>query len=120
MERQPSLQNAELMELLLPVLRADFAVNETYISAGKPVNCTTSAFGGLQDTLTSRDKLKAWRHQTRGAFTLRMFPGDHFFLHSARPLHLRAIGHDLAQSLSRINKGQRLWACPPGVATPLA
>jgi surfactin synthase thioesterase subunit len=98
------LQNAELMELLLPVLRADFAVNETYTySAGEPLDCPISAFGGLQDTLTSRDKLEAWRHQTRGAFTLRMFPGDHFFLHNTRAALLHALAQDAAQSLSRMS-----------------
>jgi medium-chain acyl-[acyl-carrier-protein] hydrolase len=97
------LQHAELMALLLPVLRADFAINETYVyTPGTLLDCPISAFGGLQDNLASRDDLAAWRDQTRSTFTLRMFPGDHFFLHSARPLLLRAIVHDLAQSLSRI------------------
>ena len=98
------LQNAELMGLLLPVLRADFAVNESYIyAAGEPLDCPISAFGGLQDNLTSRDKLEAWRHQTRGAFTLRMFPGDHFFLHNTRAALLHALAQDVAQSLSRMS-----------------
>lgn len=103
------LQNAELMALLLPVLRADFAINETYVYIpGTLLDCPISAFGGLQDSLVSRDGLAAWCDQTYSTFALRMFPGDHFFLHSARPPLLRAIVHDLAQSLSRIHKGQCL------------
>ncbi len=45
------LQHAELMALLLPVLRADFAINETYVYIpGSLLDCPISAFGGLQDS----------------------------------------------------------------------
>jgi medium-chain acyl-[acyl-carrier-protein] hydrolase len=94
------LQHSELMALLLPVLRADLSINETYVyTPGALLDCPISAFGGLQDSLASRDDLAAWRDQTRGVFTLRMFPGDHFFLHSDRSLLLRAIAQDLGQLL---------------------
>ncbi|CAG0937561.1 medium-chain acyl-[acyl-carrier-protein] hydrolase [Thermoflexales bacterium] len=98
------LQNAELMELFLPVLRADFAVNETYTyTPGSPLECPISAFGGLQDEMSVPAELEGWRNQTRQAFTLRLLPGDHFFLHSARPLLLHSLVQDLSQSLSRLN-----------------
>jgi medium-chain acyl-[acyl-carrier-protein] hydrolase len=48
-------------------------------------------------------ELEGWRNQTRQTFTLRLLPGDHFFLHSARLLLLRAVVQDLSQSLSRLN-----------------
>ncbi|CAG0930686.1 Linear gramicidin dehydrogenase LgrE [Thermoflexales bacterium] len=98
------LQNAELMELFLPVLRTDFAINETYTyTPGPPLECPLSAFGGLQDKMFTPADQEGWRDQTHNAFTLRLLPGDHFFLHSARPLLLRAVVQDLSQSLSRLN-----------------
>ena len=101
------LQNAELMQLLLPVLRADFAIDETYVyTPAEPLDCPISAFGGWQDDRVSRDDLAAWRDQTRSSFTLRMFPGDHFFLHSSRTSLLRALSQDLTQLLSRMTEGQ--------------
>jgi medium-chain acyl-[acyl-carrier-protein] hydrolase len=39
----------------------------------------------------------AWQDETRGPFTLRMFEGDHFFLHEARMPLLRAISEDLSE-----------------------
>jgi len=79
------LQDAELMQLLLPTLRADFAVCETYTYMPEvPLECPILAFGGLQDREVSQDDLAAWCDQTHRAFKLRMIPGDHFFLHSAR------------------------------------
>jgi medium-chain acyl-[acyl-carrier-protein] hydrolase len=90
------LANAELRELLLPILRADFAVCETYAyTAEEPLDCPISAFGGLADREVPGEDLDAWRVQTRGAFTLRMFPGDHFFLQTAQPFVLRSVARDL-------------------------
>lgn len=88
------LDHAELMELMLPLLRADFAVYETYqYSSEAPLNCPISAFGGLQDNKVSDSDLDAWRVQTSVSFSLRMFPGDHFFL--KQPLLLRALFQEL-------------------------
>ncbi len=98
---EPALQNAELMRLLLPVLRADFAICETYTHlAESPLDCPISAFGGLQDSRVTHNGLAAWRDQTCRSFTLRMLPGDHFFLHSARASLLGALAQDLKQLLS--------------------
>jgi len=95
------LENAELMQLLLPVLRADFALLETYVYAPKPpLDCPISAFGGLQDREVSCDELEAWGEQTNAAFSLQMLPGDHFFLHSARSLLLQSLSTKLHQIVS--------------------
>jgi len=94
------LQNFELMKLMLPAIRADFAICETYSYAIEdPLNCPISTFGGLQDSLASRDEIVAWREQTRKRFILRMFPGDHFFLKSSQELLLQAILQDLMEYL---------------------
>ena len=86
------LQESELMQLLLPALRADFTINETYVySPETPFNCRISAFGGLQDRKVSSEDLAAWREQSSRSFTLRMFPGDHFYLNQARALLLKAV-----------------------------
>ncbi|HEY9797280.1 MAG TPA: thioesterase II family protein [Leptolyngbyaceae cyanobacterium] len=90
------LENAELMQLLLPALRADFAVIETYAYIPEsPLDCPITAFGGLQDREVSCDDLEAWREQTNAAFSLQMLPGDHFFLHSAQPLLLQSLSQKL-------------------------
>ena len=79
------LENAELMQLLLPILRSDFEIVETYIyQASTPLECPITAFGGLSDTEASIDELKAWAEQTNSTFSIQMFMGDHFFIHSAQ------------------------------------
>jgi medium-chain acyl-[acyl-carrier-protein] hydrolase len=95
------LQDADLMQFFLPVLRADFAVCETYTYVARtPLTCPISAFGGWQDPRVSYAELAAWREQTYSAFMQRMLPGDHFFLHSAQALLLRALVQDVAQDLN--------------------
>lgn len=90
------LQIPELMELLLPTLRADFAVSETYIyTPDKPLDCPISAFGGQDDQFAAYPELAGWKQQTNRAFNLHMFPGNHFFLHSSRVEVIRTVARDL-------------------------
>lgn len=90
------LENNELMELLLPALRADFAIAETYeCPTEEPLDRPMSVFGGLGDEVTGRDKLQPWAEHTTGDFKLRMVPGGHFFVEESRDLILRAVFHDL-------------------------
>jgi medium-chain acyl-[acyl-carrier-protein] hydrolase len=90
------LDNQELMQLMLPVVRADFAALETYeYAAEPPLDCPITALGGLQDDTVSGDDLRAWREQTTSSFAARMLPGDHFFIHSAEGLVLQVLGREL-------------------------
>jgi len=94
------LQNQELLELVLPSLRADFTVTETYLASQDepPLPSSISVFGGWRDPLTTRESLDAWRSHTAGQFSLRMLPGDHFFLISQQHLLLDMISQDLRRS----------------------
>lgn len=90
------LQNAEFLRLLLPLLRADFALCETYsYSHDEPFTCPISAFSGLQDTEVSHDGIDQWRIQTSGHFRSRFFEGDHFFVHHHQAALLQALSQDL-------------------------
>ncbi len=96
------LGNVELIRLLLPMLRADFALCESYTySPEQPLACPISVFGGLDDDRVSREDLAAWREQTRGHFLLRMLPGDHFFLHTAGDFLLQAVSRDIRRLLAQ-------------------
>ncbi len=78
------LDHPELMELMLPIIRADFQAVQTYQFTRKaPLHCAITALGGLGDTEVSRPSLEAWGEHTDGPFAVRMLPGDHFFIHSA-------------------------------------
>jgi medium-chain acyl-[acyl-carrier-protein] hydrolase len=92
----PVMDDADLMRIMLPVLRADFAAYETYAySPEPPLDCAICCFGGVRDQRVSRGELEAWRDQTSAAFSLRMLPGDHFYLHVMEPLLLRLLSGEL-------------------------
>ncbi len=93
---QAVLENTELMQLLSPIIRADFAVLETYVYTEEPpLDYPITVFGGLQDQEVSYHNLQAWEKQTNSAFSLQMFEGDHFFLHSAQSLLLQSLSQEL-------------------------
>ena len=86
------LEDPELMGLLMPMLRADFSICETYsCTPEEPLSLPISAFGGEMDPHTRRDDLDAWRNYTLGNFNVRMFSGDHFYIQSMRSSLLSAI-----------------------------
>ncbi|GHO70179.1 hypothetical protein KSC_090710 [Ktedonobacter sp. SOSP1-52] len=94
------LQNKELLELLLPTIRADFTLSETYAYQDQALlTCPISAYGGLQDKEVTREDMAAWHLETRGQFIQRVFPGNHFFLHSAREQLLEVITRELLAAL---------------------
>ncbi len=97
------LSHPELMDLLTPVLRADFAVCETYRhTPEQPLSLPISAFGGIGDAKVGREDLEGWSQYTAGAFKLRMFPGDHFYLNGhARFDLIRAVATDLMPLVER-------------------
>ena len=91
-----ALEHPELLQLMLPLLRADFGVCQTYeYRPGPKLNCPVTAWGGLGDREVSSQSLAGWGEQTTGRFTLRMLPGDHFFLHTSRPLLLQTLSQEL-------------------------
>jgi medium-chain acyl-[acyl-carrier-protein] hydrolase len=91
------LENTELMELFLPVLRADFTAIETYIYTPKPrLNSGITVLGGLQDFEIAYDNLEAWREQTNANFSMQMFQGDHFFINSNQATLLQFLNRELS------------------------
>jgi medium-chain acyl-[acyl-carrier-protein] hydrolase len=90
------LQHPELRDLMLPMLRADFAVIETYSYLPEPpLDCPITVFGGEFDSRVSPTELRAWREQTHGGFEMHVLPGDHFFVRSAEEQLLRHLQEEV-------------------------
>ncbi|QBD77286.1 thioesterase [Ktedonosporobacter rubrisoli] len=82
---EETFQNSMLMQLVLPSLRADFTLGETYqYEEDEPFACPLVVFGGRKDHLVSNEELVAWHIQTRSDFTFHLLEGGHFFLHESR------------------------------------
>lgn len=80
---KPVLENDELMALLMPALRADFALIENYRpEPGCQLAVDITAFAGRADTHAPVDSVAGWRAATAGHFDFHVIEGDHFFLRS--------------------------------------
>lgn len=94
------LQNDELLELVLPILRADFSLYETYQYMVEPVlHCPITAFGGIEDSEAMPDDVEQWQRQTTQNFRTRLFPGNHFYLNAHTNELLSEIVRDLKHLL---------------------
>ena len=98
------LAEPELLQLALPVLRADFEVLGTYQwQHHVPLNCPLTVYGGSEDPHATRTELAQWRGLTTSDFQLRIFSGGHFFINDARAQLLKTLAADIAP-LSAISK----------------
>jgi len=102
------LDDPEAAKLVIPAVRADFALLESYVhqDLGK-LACPISAFGGLQDDVVPPEQLDAWKDQTAARFEMRMYPEAHFFLDRRRAQILRAIAADLSEHLGSAKTDER-------------
>ena len=82
----------ELLELLLPAIRADFSICETYeYRPEPPLPCPVVAFAGEEDAEVPPARMAPWRDHTSAEFTLHVLPGGHFFPRTARDTLLETV-----------------------------
>lgn len=74
-------ENQELLDLILPGIRADTAVCDGYSYVeGEPLSTPITTLGGKTDTIVGPELLEPWERQTSASFELTLFDGDHFYL----------------------------------------
>ncbi|MEV8569385.1 alpha/beta fold hydrolase [Streptomyces sp. NPDC051322] len=95
----------ELRDLLLPALRSDYKLIETY-QPEKPVRLRAPiiAYRGDRDPGCDQQRVLAWEELTSGGFTLRSFTGDHFYI-APREAELTA---DIAERLAHVPARQTI------------
>ncbi|WFE65087.1 alpha/beta fold hydrolase [Micromonospora sp. WMMD714] len=76
-----TLAHPELRTALLPTLRADYRLVETYRpTLGAPLSVPVTAITGDDDPEAHVPEVADWRRRTTGEFHLRVLPGHHFYL----------------------------------------
>ncbi|WP_330346947.1 thioesterase II family protein [Streptomyces sp. NBC_00582] len=76
------LANAELMRLVLPTVRADFACTETYVRTDRaPLPVPVTAIRGRDDDTLTEAMVSGWRAETSAGFEQLEVTGDHFLVH---------------------------------------
>ncbi|POM22534.1 Linear gramicidin dehydrogenase LgrE [Actinomadura rubteroloni] len=80
------LGDEELLGLILPSLRADYAALDAYRlpADAEPLDCPVTVLVGDADPVTPVEEARAWEAHTTGPFDLRVLPGGHFFVADQR------------------------------------
>lgn len=92
------MEDQELLDVLLPTLRADLTLCDLYgYSSDTPLNCPFQLYAGRDDTEVPPEDMETWSEHSTQSSSLRIFPGGHFFLRSDGDALMQAIAGALAQ-----------------------
>ena len=95
------LANPELMQLMLPILRADFLLCGSFTHDQRPpLPLPIHVFGGKQDSVRA-EQLLDWQLDTSRVFSLDLFEGHHFFLVEQEIPLLRCLRRYAEEHLAR-------------------
>ena len=95
------LANHEMMHLLLPTLRNDFELVETYnYQSERPLNLPITVFAGQNDLQNLPEQTKGWQKETDSLTRVHWFDGDHFFIASAKDAVLARLNRELTEVLT--------------------
>lgn len=86
------MQHPDLMDLLEPMLRADFAMAfEEFPRPDTPLDLPLVALSAMDDPYANPAAMSAWAQETTGEFTQIPLPGEHFVIQSAPELFARTV-----------------------------
>jgi surfactin synthase thioesterase subunit len=86
------MQDDELLRMALPSIRADYTAIETYTCApDRTIAAPIHALTGDRDPKATLDEVRRWEAHTTGGFTMKVFPGGHFYLDKHAPAVLNEI-----------------------------
>jgi medium-chain acyl-[acyl-carrier-protein] hydrolase len=107
------LANNELLEVLLPMIRADFAMIENYqYQPGRLLHCPIFAWCGTDDPEVDPTAIQGWAEETRAGLGMFVRSGGHFFL-SHHVEEIARIVHDA------VSRAEASCTAPAGLMPPV-
>lgn len=86
------LENKELLKFFLPMLRADFKIDETYVRNDiRKLDCPILGLMGTEDKELTLQELLKWSDYTANIFTYKYITGAHMFLNTNRRATVEAV-----------------------------
>lgn len=74
------LQNKELLSFILPEVRRDYKLNESFIYRGECINSPLILHSGVNDIEANKEIMQRWSSVTKKVIRMREFQSDHFFV----------------------------------------
>lgn len=85
------LANSELMDLLIPAIRADFKIAYSYRATQACLALPILVLFGVEDTEVKPEQIVAWEELSEMDVQFVCLPGDHFFINQYSPLVIKQI-----------------------------
>jgi surfactin synthase thioesterase subunit len=76
----PEFLDEQFVATILPTLRSYRAIVDYDCPAGTTLSCPIYAFAGADDDVVDYDSVLAWSDLTSSDFSVRVFPGGHFYV----------------------------------------
>lgn len=100
--RHEAFEIPELRELILPVIRADVQLHESYAPLpGPPLRAPITCLRGADDSLVAAADAQGWHQASSAGCEMVEFPGGHMYLVDDPAAPLRVIRERLAQAVAR-------------------
>ncbi len=91
------LHNRDLLDMVLPVLRADIEMlNTMKYTEDEPLDCSITSLWGMSDKRVSREDAEAWNAHTSKDFNLKMIQGKHLFINTNLDEVINIINQEVA------------------------
>jgi medium-chain acyl-[acyl-carrier-protein] hydrolase len=102
------LNDPQVLAVMLPMLRGDFEVVETYrYTPGPPLTAPFTVFGGAADASATRAELEPWAGHTRATCAFHVLPGDHFFIREQTSEVIRLVDSTIRELMRQ--RASRGW-----------
>lgn len=104
---QEVLSNQELLDIFLPIIKADYKIYETYVTKPElaiPLTVDITAFTGDFDHMVTYENIKEWERYTQGIVTVDIFNGGHFFIHNHTEKLISTINQTLVEKKMKQNR----------------
>jgi surfactin synthase thioesterase subunit len=93
-------EHPELLDVLLPMLRSDFKIAETFEDTGaddiRPLDIDITVFIGKNECVTA-EQMHGWKDHTNRVCTLCYFEGEHFFINEETEKIVKIINQTLLE-----------------------
>ncbi|MCR5082816.1 MAG: thioesterase [Parasporobacterium sp.] len=74
------VESKELQEFVLPMIRRDYKLNESFQYKGEVAKCPIFAYSGTEDFDAPLEVMSGWERFTLGSFCSKNISGNHFFV----------------------------------------
>ncbi len=98
-------KDPELLSLMLPVIKADYQLNNAYTYQPRtPLAVPITALGGRADPFTTGQHVLAWQVHSTLRLTTHFCPGDHYFMETQSQFLIETASRTLADHLSKARR----------------